>query len=185
MSPLLARGGEAGRDERAAAEPTARILFPFVGSVLSERTLDATLRLAKVRGAVLMPAYVAIIPRNLSLEAPLGKECEGALALLELIEHRAAKAGVQVDSRIVRGRTARHAVGQLMTDEQFDSIVIPARTGASDGFPPADVAWVLESAPGEVLVLRPDAASADRQAAAAGPAGRLGGPSAGGAAQAP
>jgi hypothetical protein len=40
--------------------------------------------------------------------------------------------------------------------------LLPARTGASDGFPPADVAWVLESAPGEVLVLRPDAASAGR-----------------------
>jgi hypothetical protein len=181
MRPLLARGGDAARDESAAAEPTARILFPFVGSVLSERTLDSTLRLTKARNAVLMPAYLAIIPRNLSLEAPLGKECEGALAL---IEQRAAKAGVQVDSRIVRGCTARHAVGELMADEQFDSIVIPARTGASDGFPPADVAWVLESAPGEVLVLRPGAASADRQAPVAGPAARLGGPSAGGAAQA-
>lgn len=133
----------------------SRILFPFVGSVLSERTLDATLRLAKAQDATLMPAYLALVPRALSLDAPLGSECEGALALLEVIEQRAARAGVAVDSRIVRARTARHALSELLGDEQFDSLVVPARTRASDGFDPRDVAWVLESAPGEVLVLRP------------------------------
>jgi hypothetical protein len=78
---------------------------------------------------------------------------------METIEQRAAKAGVDVDSRIVRGRSARHAVSRLMAEERFDAIVIPARTSASDGFEPPDVAWVLEAAPGEVLVLRPGAAS--------------------------
>jgi hypothetical protein len=37
--------------------------------------------------------------------------------------------------------------------------VIPARSRASDGLDPADVAWVLESAPSEVLVLRPELAA--------------------------
>jgi nucleotide-binding universal stress UspA family protein len=134
---------------------TRRILFPFLGSVLSERSLDATLRLAKAQEAVLMPAYLAVIPRELSIEAPLGAECEGALALLELIEQRAAKAGVPVDSRIERGRTARHALGDLLAEQRFDSVVIPARTSGSDGFDPSDVAWLLESAPGEVIVVRP------------------------------
>lgn len=137
-----------------------RILFPFLGSVLSERTLDATLRLAKAQDAVLMPAYLALVPRALSLDAPLGAECEGALALLEVIEQRAARAGVPVDTRIVRARTARHALSELLVDEQFDSLVVPARTRASDGFDPRDVAWVLESAPGEVLVLRPGSGDA-------------------------
>jgi hypothetical protein len=172
VNPLRALGGRDGGDQ--AAGPTPRILFPFLGSVLSERTLDATLRLAKAREAVLMPAFVAIIPRNLSLEAPLGAQCEPALALLEVIEQRGAKAGVEVDSRIVRGRTARHAVGQLIADEDFDSIVIPARTGGSDGFDPTDVAWVLESAPGEVLVLRPGSGSRDAQPSRSAP---VGGPS--------
>lgn len=154
MSPLLAKPelDEAAADTR---EPTLRILFPFVGSVLSERTLDSTLRLAKAQDAVLMPAYLALIPFDLSLDAPLGAECEGALALLETIEQRAAKAGVPVDSRIIRSRSARHGIGELIAEETFDAIVIPARTRASDGFDPREVAWVLESAPGEVLVLRP------------------------------
>jgi nucleotide-binding universal stress UspA family protein len=162
VKPLLGRADREGRDDGVAQAPR-RVLFPFVGSVLSEPTLEATLRIARARGATLMPAYVAIVPRNLSLDAPLGNESAGALALLEVIEQRAAKAEVDVDSRIVRGRTARHAVQLLIRDEDFDSIVIPARTGASDGFDPADVAWVLESAPGEVLVLRPGSGSRDAQ----------------------
>ena len=135
-----------------------RILFPFVGTVLSERTLEATLRLAKSQHATLMPAYIALVPRTLSLEAPLGGECDSALALLEVIEQRAAREGVEVDSRIVRGRTTRQAIAELMDDEQFDALVIPARSRASDGLDPADVAWVLETAPSEVLVLRPEPA---------------------------
>ena len=91
-----------------------RILFPFVGTVLSERTLEATLRLAKSQHATLMPAYIALVPRTLSLEAPLGGECDSALALLEVIEQRAAREGVEVDSRIVRGRTTRQAIAELI-----------------------------------------------------------------------
>jgi nucleotide-binding universal stress UspA family protein len=137
----------------------SRILFPFVGSVLSERTLEATLRLAKAQDATLMPAYIALIPRTLSLEVPLGAECDDALALLEAVEQRAARAGVPVDSRIVRGRTTRQAIAELVDEERFDTLVIPARSGASDGFEPRDIAWVLESAPSEVLVLRPERAA--------------------------
>jgi nucleotide-binding universal stress UspA family protein len=152
MSPLLRRRPTSG---------ARRILFPFLGSVLSERSLDATLRLARAQDAVLIPAYLAIVPKALSIEAPLGSECEGALAMLELIEQRASRAGVDVDSRIERGRTPRHALEALIDQERFDTIVLPAATSSSDGFAAADVAWALESAPGEVLVLRPgrDAAS--------------------------
>ena len=46
-----------------------RLLFPFVGTVLSERTLEATLRLARAQHATLMPAYIALVPRTLSLDA--------------------------------------------------------------------------------------------------------------------
>ncbi len=98
--------------QRDEAPPDRRILFPFLGSVLSERSLEATLRLADAQNATLIPAYLAIIPKALSIEAPLGAECEGALALLELVEQRAARAGVAVDSRIERGRTARHALAR-------------------------------------------------------------------------
>lgn len=146
--------------EKRAATTDRRILFPFLGSVLSERTLEATLRLARVQNATLIPCYLAIVPQTLALEAPLGRECDGALALLELIEQRAAKEGVPVDSRIERGRTTRHALADALDHERFDALVIPARTSTSDGFEPEDVAWALESAGGEVLVLRPEKSAA-------------------------
>jgi Universal stress protein family len=137
-----------------------RILFPFLGSTISHATLDSTLRLARAQDATLIPAYLATVPHHLSLDSPAPvSECESALPMLELIEQRATRAGVPVDTRLERGRTARHALSALMERERFDTLVVPARTRASDGFEPEDVAWVLENAPGEVLVLRPETAA--------------------------
>jgi hypothetical protein len=133
-----------------------RILFPFIGSTLSRATLDATLRLARAQDATLVPAYLAVVPHHLTLESPAPtRETEAAVPLLELIDQCASRERVPVDSRIERGRTHRHALAQLLERERFDALVVPARTSSSDGFEPADVAWVLENAPGEVLVLRP------------------------------
>jgi hypothetical protein len=141
---------------RRRRDGARRILFPFLGSALSERSLEATLRLAAAQDATLVPVYLAIVPKALSLTAPLGSECEGALAMLELIDQRAGRAGVNVDSRIERGRTPRHALETTVGEERFDTIVLPAATSSSDGFSPAEVAWALEAVPGEVLVLRPE-----------------------------
>ena len=145
------------RDSRedGSAKSGRRILFPFIGSTVSQATLDATLRLARSQDATLVPAYLVIVPQHLSLESPAPvRECEAALPVLELIDQRASRAGVPVDSRIERGRTHRHALATLMEHERYDTLVVPARTSASDGFEPSDVAWLLENAPGEVLVLR-------------------------------
>jgi hypothetical protein len=43
-----------------------------------------------------------------------------------------------------------------MEHERFDRIVVPAQTSRSDGFPPDDIAWLLEHAPGELVVVRPE-----------------------------
>jgi Universal stress protein family len=126
------RGGSGGR-----------ILFPFVGSTVSQATLNSTLRLAQAQDATLVPAYLAMVPQHLSLEAAVpARETEAALPVLELIEQRAMRAGVPVDSRIERGRTPRHALTALLENERYDTLVVAARTGASDGFDPADVAWL-------------------------------------------
>jgi hypothetical protein len=143
------------RDQEPMAGSDRRILFPFIGSTVSQATLDAALRLARSQDATLVPAYLVVVPQHLSLESPAPvRECEAALPVLELIEQRATRAGVPVDSRIERGRTHRHALSTLVEHERYDTLVVPARTSTSDGFEPADVAWLLENAPGEVLVLR-------------------------------
>jgi hypothetical protein len=136
--------------------PSARrILFPFIGDTISHSSLDAVLRLARAEQATLVPAYIATVPLHLELEAPIQATCEQAMPLLEAIEQRAAWVGVPVDSRIQTGRTPRHALKQLLDDQRFDRLVLPAAARGSDGFSAEDIAWLLEQAPGEILVLRP------------------------------
>lgn len=147
------------RSRRLEKRSATRILFPFIGTTLSPSTLDAALRLAEAETATLVPAYVATVPMHLSLDAPIGKECEAALPLLEAIERRATGLQVPVDSRIERARTPRHGLMRLIEEEQFDRVVVPAQTKRSDGFSPVDIAWLLEHAPGDVVVLRPGAAT--------------------------
>jgi hypothetical protein len=146
------------RRRRAPAPPPVRskILFPFVGAELSERALQATLRLAWAEEAVVVPAYLATVPLALTLDAPVGRSCDEAFAVFEAIEHRAAKAGVPVDGRIVRGRNVRHALRNLIAElPGAERMVV-----AGDGFGVDDIAWLLRNAPGEVLVVRPDPARA-------------------------
>jgi len=97
-APLLRRRGLRARSPE-------RILFPFLGKSVSRSTLDAALRLARAESARLVPAYLAMVPMQLSLAAPTPKECETAMPLLEAIEQRASRLEVPIDSRIERGRT--------------------------------------------------------------------------------
>jgi nucleotide-binding universal stress UspA family protein len=132
-----------------------RILFPFVGAALSQRALDAALRLARAEGATIVPAYLAEVPRTLPIDSALPREAGVALPCLEAIEQRALGQHVPVDARIERGRTFRHAMEELMAHEEFDQIIVAAGANGSDGLSATDVAWLLDHAPGEIVVLRP------------------------------
>jgi nucleotide-binding universal stress UspA family protein len=134
-----------------------RILFPFVGSALSRRALDAALRLARAEGATLVPVFLARVPLTLPLDSPLPRQAAICLPLQEAIEQRAAAFGVPVDARVERGRTYRHALHQTIATERFERIVMAAATDGGAGFGPDDVAWLLATAPGEIVVLRPGA----------------------------
>ncbi|MGI8715606.1 MAG: hypothetical protein ACR2NR_20985, partial [Solirubrobacteraceae bacterium] len=79
-----------------------------------------------------------------------------AIGLQEAIEHRAAAFGVPVDARIERGRTFRHALRQTIANERYERIVVSAAAhGGEPGLHPEDVAWLLDNAPGDIVVLRP------------------------------
>jgi hypothetical protein len=143
------RGGE------ESGPRTRRIVFPYLGSHLSIAALDSAVRIARIEEATLVPVYLAPVPMSMPLEAPIPRTCDQAFELQEAIEQRAAKSGVPVDGRIGRGRTVRHALRQLLVAERYDRIVVAAATARTDGLSADDVAWLLEHAPGEVVVLRP------------------------------
>jgi len=145
------------RPAPATAPSDRRILFPFVAGALSQQALNAALRLAAVERATLVPVFLARVSLDLPLESALPRQCSMAMPLLEAVEQRATEAGIPVDSRIVRGRNRRHALRQAIAEEKFDRIVIAASAQGSPGFDPDDVAWLLDNAPGEIVVLRPGA----------------------------
>ena len=140
---------------RRRPERAGRILFPYVGSELSVRALDAALRIARFEDATLVAAYLVPVPMALSLDAPLPRACGAAFDLQEAIEQHAQAAGIPVDARIATGRTVRHALRRLLESERCERLVVAAKTAHTDGLSAGDVAWLLEHAPGEVAVVRP------------------------------
>jgi hypothetical protein len=138
-----------------------------VAEDLSDRALRAALRLAAAEGATLVPVFLARVPLDLPLDAPLPRQCSFGVPLLEVIEQRATEAGVPVDSRIERGRNRRHALRRAIVEERFDRIVIAAASRGSHGFDAEDVAWLLDHASVEIVVLRPSAHDEDTLASPA------------------
>lgn len=143
------------RPSKVPATSTRRILFPFVASALSSRALDAALRLARAEDATLVPVFLARVSLDLPLDTPLPRQSALCLPLQEAIEQRAAAFGVPVDARIERGRNYRHALRRTIENQRFDRIVIAAAEPGGAGFDAGDVAWLLDNAPGEIVVLRP------------------------------
>jgi len=146
--------GRRPREHRPVA--VRRILMPFTGRTISTRAVDAALRLASAEDATLMPAYLARVPLNLPLDAPVAKQCGDVMPLLEVIEQRAAQQGVAVDARIIRGRSYRDALRRLLADERFDRVIVGAGATGQTGFSGDDLVWLLDRAPAEVVILRPD-----------------------------
>lgn len=144
----------AQRHTRPEGRP--RLLVPFIARQLDPTVLTAALRIAQAEGAVLVPAYLIVVPLEFSLEAPVQHgELERAMPILEAVELAARRAGVPVDARIERGRTPIDALQRLWAAEEFDRTVVPAPAPRQPGFSPKDLAWMLTSAPHETLILRP------------------------------
>jgi len=133
-----------------------RILVPFAGS-LDPSVLEAAIRIARAEDAVLIPAYLLLVPLQYAEDSPLREQVKLAMPLLEAVERAALKAGVPVDARIEKGRTLTHAVKRLWEVEDFDRIVAPAPPPGREGFTPKELTWLLTNAPTETVVLKPAA----------------------------
>jgi nucleotide-binding universal stress UspA family protein len=151
---LIARARRRGRRSERP-DVVHQILLPFTGTEISRRAVDAALRLARAEDAILMPAYLATVPKRLPLDCSIPAEATKAMPMLEAIEQRATAQGVGVDARVERGRSYRHALSRLLRREQFDRVVVPASAAEGSGLAGDDLVWLLEKAPAEVLILRP------------------------------
>jgi hypothetical protein len=134
-----------------------RILLPFTGATIPRRALDAALRLARAENAMLMPAFLATVPRHLPLDAAVPAQCSLGMPVLEAIEQAAAAVDVAVDARIARGRTYRHALELLLAEEPVDRVIVPTTGNPRQGLSGDDLVWLLQRAPAEILILRPNA----------------------------
>jgi hypothetical protein len=143
-----------------------RILLPFTGGTIPRRAVDAAIRLARAEDATLMPAFLATVPRHLPLDAAIPAQCSLGMPLLEAVEQIAARAEVPVDARVARGRTYRHALERLLAEEPVDRVIVPTSSNPREGLSGDDLVWLVEHAPAEVLILRPDFSDRQRVTAA-------------------
>ena len=134
---------------RAAYVGKRRVLVPFSGA-LDQTVLDAAIRIAHADEAVLVPAYLLVVPLQYPEDSARKEQVEVAMPLLEAVEQAALRARVPVDARIEKGRSLTHALRRLWDVERFDRIVAPA-----PGFSAKELAWILTHAPAETIVLRP------------------------------
>lgn len=149
-----------------------RILLPFTGTSISRRSLEAAIRLARAEDAIIMPAFLANVPRHLPIDAPLSAQCLQAMPLLEAIEQKAIAAGIQVEARVGRGRSYRDALRHVIAAEPVDRIIVSASANPRTGLSAQDLQWLLSRVPAEVLILRPAPAD-ERTVTAAGIAGHF------------
>jgi hypothetical protein len=152
------------RSRRRPRRLTARrLLVPFTGGELDPDVLDVAIRIARAEEATLVPAYLLVMPMQYAEDAPVRQEVEVAMPLLEAVERAALRAGVPVDARIEKGRSATHALKRLWAVEEFDRVIAPAPARASGrrnvGFTAKDLTWILTEAPFETLVLKPGSPS--------------------------
>jgi hypothetical protein len=138
-----------------ARQGAPRILVPFSGQ-LDRTVLEAAIRIAKAQEAVLVAAYLLVVPLQYPEDSPRTEQVSVALPLLEAVELAALRAGVPVDARIEKGRSLTHALQRLWDVEHFERIVAPASPGrGAPGFTPKELGWILTHAPSETIVLRP------------------------------
>jgi hypothetical protein len=134
----------------ALAAAPHRILLPFAGRSLPHHALDTALRTARTENATLVPVRLERIPLHLPMGASPGHQVADALAG---IQRRARDLGVRIDPRIGYGRSYRHALLRTLTTERYDRVVLATGPGSGVEITAADVAWLVDHADGEIVVV--------------------------------
>jgi hypothetical protein len=108
------------------------------------------LQMARTESATLVPVRLERIPLHLPMDASPDHQLADALAG---IQRRARDLGVHIDPRIGHGRSYRHALLRTLTTERYDRVVLATGPGSGVEFTAADVAWVVDHADAEIVVM--------------------------------
>lgn len=103
-------------------------------------------------------ASVLEVPMGQPLGASLGRAVDDACAALDAGEREVAGARA-FDTRLLRGRSFSEAVLDAARSERFDAIVLETGSDSPCNDDRAQIAAVMERAPGTVVLVRPARAS--------------------------
>ncbi len=133
-----------------------RILFPFIGSNLSQLALDAALRLCRAEHATLVLAALARVPLSLPLEAPQPRQAATAMPVLDAVEQCASTTASwsSPDHRARPDHSAMPSASWPPTSAATWTSSPTARTAV--GLALTTSPWLLDELPGEIVVLRPE-----------------------------
>src|SRR3954469_9854466 len=86
------------------------VLLAFTAPLLPRRGVATALAAQADGGATIIAAHPLQVPLHLPMDAPVVEGETRARELLDAVQARVAKAGVQAVTRIARGRSYRHAL---------------------------------------------------------------------------
>jgi hypothetical protein len=129
-------------------------LFAFPAKSFSAPALDYALCLARAGDDTVDAVSLHTVPLTSAIAAAPG-EVNHDGSLTQLIEARGHAFDVTVCTRAARGRSYRHALRDALATRAYDRIVIAAAQTQPPQITHDDIRWLLDTAPGEVLVLRP------------------------------
>ena len=132
-----------------------RILVPMKLGPIGEEVLATAIKLAEERGSTVSALHVIAVPMDRPLDADMIEAEERAEASLAEAKLLAAEHGVNVEGKIVRGRSIGEAIVEEARAEDVDLIVMgssPRWRRQSRFFSPT-VDYVLRHAPCEVMVI--------------------------------
>jgi basic amino acid/polyamine antiporter, APA family len=132
-----------------------RVLVPMKLGPIGEEMVATAIALAKERGAEVDALFVALVPLEHALEAPLPDLEEQAAASLAEAQLLGEDHGVRVQAVTVRARGLGRAIVDQARERGADLIVLGSspRWRRQSAFFSPTVAYVLEHAPCEVLVV--------------------------------
>jgi nucleotide-binding universal stress UspA family protein len=143
LHPALSRSAMIAESASTQARAvTGNVLVVFSADINSLVLMALAARMAKRQAATLIAIYVIEVPYTLPIEAELPEAERRALDSLSAAEEIARKAGVDIETRMIRDRQAGTAIIRAAREE--DASLIVMGTYREHGYAGAPLAKAIE-----------------------------------------